>query len=697
MAISPTILNRTSKSAISLRSSVSQTGRTANNILNFLGKGISRKRNIWETTQIFKKRRSDFEKQQSKKDVRNAPILSTRRFGSRSLAQADKSTSIADRLLGFVGYFSAGWLLGNLPRWINYGEQFVDRIGTARSILSNYGSDALKVITSTGDLFKAVLRNISSFDFRDRSGLIRNSMSELTNAIGNLGSGISQVLDVLFAPFKELPKPGEENPPPSENPPGAPPPSSQPGTSGKNADYWTLVAITALEDRDPQGRADVAQSIYNRAASGVFAGGNDIRKIILSGNGGQYQPVERAVREFHRIQDRETAIKAVMVADKLSRKEAEAMIDDTVSAISNPTLQRNAAQYIENRTDFVGVGLYPTRDSSTDLKRRTPNDNIFGNFVGPGSYEYGRKKRGASPVPSFGDTSSTAQTPSTPQPPSRTYTSDQLRRMFPSVSGTSGLSMGNRPVSLPYSPIRTRERTITSVKGWRRGRYHKGWDIAANSGAPIYSYFPGVVTHENRQPGWGNGYGYWIVWKDSIYGSYHFFGHMLKPAEVRVGQRFEQGKLVGYVGSTGSSTGPHLHWEISDVPPATNGDFGSNVKDIGVWLRNHPLISAQPMQISSNIVPFSTLIPPSPDPFVGQPNQTEIASIQGAGSKVNSGKGIVSERKGQQILIIDDRTSSPPPAQQNTSPSSGYLLAQANSSKGLNSYTKLVHLNTAYL
>ncbi len=90
------------------------------------------------------------------------------------------------------------------------------------------------------------------------------------------------------------------------------------------------------------------------------------------------------------------------------------------------------------------------------------------------------------------------------------------------------------------------------VKVKRDGRTHTGYDLAAPSGAPLYAYFSGIVTHENRAPGrgpeHGAGYGYWIIWKDDVYGSYHFFGHMLKPAEVKKGQRFNQGALLGVLG-----------------------------------------------------------------------------------------------------------------------------------------------------
>lgn len=191
----------------------------------------------------------------------------------------------------------------------------------------------------------------------------------------------------------------------------------EPGTgragrvSGGNADFWTLVAVAAREDGDPQGRADVAQSIYNRAAAGkVFPGGPSIRGIILART--QYQPTRDYPRknpsgdtnpEWYQITDAESAARATGMSVSAMRSVAQQLM--------NPTLRKKAAEYIENRTDFLGIGLTPSKPSSTEVRRRTPHDNIFGNFVGPGSFEYGRKKSGAASAPSLGVTVTAGTSP----------------------------------------------------------------------------------------------------------------------------------------------------------------------------------------------------------------------------------------------------------------------------------------------
>lgn len=152
---------------------------------------------------------------------------------------------------------------------------------------------------------------------------------------------------------------------------------------------------------------------------------------------------------------------------------------------------------------------------------------------------------------------------------------------FAALSGTSGsVAYGGREqasLSVPYSPFKSSQPIISGV-GYRRntGTNHRGYDVSAPSGTPLYAYFPGVVTKASYDSGYGN----YIEWKDSVYGETHFFGHLIKPANYKQGQTFDQGALLGNVGSTGRSEGPHLHWEI--------GPRGGTV-DPGQWTRTHPM------------------------------------------------------------------------------------------------------------
>ncbi|MBU6252584.1 MAG: M23 family metallopeptidase [Alphaproteobacteria bacterium] len=87
-------------------------------------------------------------------------------------------------------------------------------------------------------------------------------------------------------------------------------------------------------------------------------------------------------------------------------------------------------------------------------------------------------------------------------------------------------------------------------------RFHKGVDYAAASGTPIYAVADGVVT----RAGWAGGYGQ-LVRLGHGGGVETAYAHMQRIA-VRAGASVTQGQIIGYVGTTGLSTGPHLHFEV---------------------------------------------------------------------------------------------------------------------------------------
>lgn len=88
-------------------------------------------------------------------------------------------------------------------------------------------------------------------------------------------------------------------------------------------------------------------------------------------------------------------------------------------------------------------------------------------------------------------------------------------------------------------------------------RMHSGIDYAVASGTPIRAPSDGVVTSIGVKGGYGNAI--MLRHSDSMQTLY---GHMSAFANIRVGQHIRAGEIIGYVGSTGVSTGPHLHYEV---------------------------------------------------------------------------------------------------------------------------------------
>lgn len=146
-----------------------------------------------------------------------------------------------------------------------------------------------------------------------------------------------------------------------------------------NQEFWTLVAICATEASfgDSQGRADVAQSIYNRAGSGQY-GGRTLTQVILQT--GQYEPTWRWPRqgigsipnpEWRAIRD----IASAAAATNLT----QSTILQAARDITNPIYQAAAKSFVQGRTDFLGTNQ-PARvmTSNGSKVQRNPYGNQFG-------------------------------------------------------------------------------------------------------------------------------------------------------------------------------------------------------------------------------------------------------------------------------------------------------------------------------
>lgn len=128
-------------------------------------------------------------------------------------------------------------------------------------------------------------------------------------------------------------------------------------------------------------------------------------------------------------------------------------------------------------------------------------------------------------------------------------------RVAPSVPGA--ISLASLPSTLPVAA-----RAMTSGFGLRQHpvlgtlRAHNGLDLAAPLGSPIVATSDGTVGAAS----WYGGYGLFVA-LDHENGVETRYGHMSRLNVVR-GQQVRKGDVIGYVGSTGRSTGPHLHYEI---------------------------------------------------------------------------------------------------------------------------------------
>jgi len=130
---------------------------------------------------------------------------------------------------------------------------------------------------------------------------------------------------------------------------------------------------------------------------------------------------------------------------------------------------------------------------------------------------------------------------------------------FPNYFEPSGQSIRRALMKTPVDGAR-----ISSGWGMRRhpvlgyNKMHKGLDFAAPTGTPIYAAGDGVVERANRFSSYGN---YIRIRHNDTYKTAYAHLHGFAKG-IKAGTRVKQGQVIGYVGSTGRSTGPHLHYEV---------------------------------------------------------------------------------------------------------------------------------------
>jgi Membrane proteins related to metalloendopeptidases len=136
------------------------------------------------------------------------------------------------------------------------------------------------------------------------------------------------------------------------------------------------------------------------------------------------------------------------------------------------------------------------------------------------------------------------------------YVDSQHRRW---LLDRRGMGMLHLPMSVPVDYTR-----ISSGWGWRinpvlhKPEFHRGIDMAAGMGTPVRATAPGVVAFT----GWHGNYGRLIIVNHAP-GAATRYGHLSRVAQgIHPGSVLHSGQVIGYVGSTGLSTGPHLYYEI---------------------------------------------------------------------------------------------------------------------------------------
>jgi len=142
------------------------------------------------------------------------------------------------RLLGFLGFLTAGWLVENLPTIIFIGKEFISRVFKVGNLISDFIGDTLNIISNFGNLLTSIATNVATFDFTDQSDRVKNSFLDLNSSMQSVNDELFQAYKLLTTPLTQSSDTGEEAPPLGEEAPNTlypqpyQPPGQQSGSGG---------------------------------------------------------------------------------------------------------------------------------------------------------------------------------------------------------------------------------------------------------------------------------------------------------------------------------------------------------------------------------------------------------------------------------------------------------------------------------
>ena len=152
------------------------------------------------------------------------------------------------------------------------------------------------------------------------------------------------------------------------------------------------------------------------------------------------------------------------------------------------------------------------------------------------------------------------------------FNEEQKQRYEQTKSGVKPLPLDNAAgISAPIDAeaVDGSGLVVTSGMGMRglalSPGMHMGVDIAGPSGTPLVAFTSGTLVDKGVDGGYGN----YVVWTDDK-GIEHFYAHLREPSSITKGSSLSKGQVIGLMGNTGRSSGPHLHWETSTI----TGDTG---------------------------------------------------------------------------------------------------------------------------
>jgi murein DD-endopeptidase MepM/ murein hydrolase activator NlpD len=582
----------------SVKDSFSGINKKTGNVNNILLKKTKVKRESIARNYVLSQRRQEAERRKNREDLIEASSIGgvIKRQGK---AVVSSTKGFLGRIMDFLGTLLIGWLAYNLPSIITMAQELIARMQRLATIVSGFFNNTTNILKGFGNLLGAAGKNILTFDFTDSSGRVKKAMSDLNINFNDMQSQFDEGFRLLTTSLGEGVASGED---------------AQPfGTEYPNQSFQET-SDGGGEEETKGGRVS-PQAVYSYLKS---KGMSDNQALGITANikgeskfqiGAQEKDdTQSGVGLFQYSNVRKPAFLRAVPNYKTNWK---GQIDYAIN-------EDRAPEYLKKQFSSPEEAAYWwmnkwERPADRVYKGRNEEHNAFIKSFKPGSPKQ-------------------AQTTQRSSGPAQAEVSTSVIDQF---KGKPGGSAGE----------------ITSERGMRlnsrTGRYrmHEGIDIAP-AGPGYYVAFKqsGKVSYI----GWDQyGYGNYVDIKSG--NTTYRFAHLAKVM-VKNGQSYT-GQTIGEIGTTGGSTGIHLHFEVRPGGGASiNPRPYLNLLSIGKQLSGSPGKPGKP--------PAQTETQQRKQPPKGTPAQ--IAS-QGTQQRQQVSQQLAQQRNGPTVVVMEEE---PPPQQQ---------------------------------
>jgi len=602
----------------SIKNSFSGLRKNAGNLNDVVLKKTKVKRESIVRNAILSQRRQEQERRKNKEDLLEASTIGGA-VKRQAKAVASSTKGFLGRIMDFLGTLLVGWLLTNLPSIITMAQELIARIQRLYTIVTGFFNNTIKMFRGFGNLLGAVGKNILTFDFTDSKGRVESALTDLGGTFGDMQSQFDEGFKLLTTSLGEGVASGEDAKPfgtQYENESMQEQPAPSGGTSGGGG----FSSGSGMQTGKELAQKLVSQGFTPESAA-ALAGSAHYESAGFTADE-EFSPNAYGTRGRGWLQwtnERRTNFENFAKKNKLDPKSKEAnyrflLYELNGSAGNHWTGGRNLQEFkkiknVEQAEEYFRLGYLrpdPKKANSSERKRRSIE--IF---------------NGLSSISSQTQTSPRPAQPSAPRPAqtASAVTTSVIDQFKGKPGGAAGIIKSERGMRL------------SSTSG--KYRMHHGIDIApAGPGYYVALKLSGTVDYI----GWDErGYGNFVDIKSG--NTIYRFAHLAKVM-VKRGQPYN-GETIGEIGTTGGSTGIHLHFEVRPG----GGDSINPRPYLGLLSIGKQLTGApgQPAQIST----------PTPTP-------AQIVS-PGTQQRRQASQQLAQRPSGPSIIIIEEEPPAPQP------------------------------------